>query len=63
MTKKNWRRKQNLSSLYDREYNNLTDAINTHCNSDFDANINCKRLSEFIVITRELAQIAIGSWL
>jgi hypothetical protein len=35
----------------------LTDAINKHCKSDFDTNTNFKRLSEFIAITRESAQV------
>ncbi|MDT8385155.1 MAG: sigma factor-like helix-turn-helix DNA-binding protein [Gammaproteobacteria bacterium] len=60
--KNNWHRKQNLYSLYDIKYNNLTDAINKHCKSDFDTNTNFKRLSEFIAITRESAQVSIGNW-
>jgi len=58
----NWRRKQNLYSLYDIKYNNLTDAINKHCKSDFDTNANFKILSNFIAITRESAQVSIENW-
>jgi len=60
--KNSWHRKQNLYSLHDVQYNNLTDAINKHCKSDFDTNTNFKRLSEFIAITRESAQVSIGNW-
>lgn len=60
--KKYWHRKQNLYSLHDIEYNNLTDAINKHCKSDFDIDTNFKILSEFIAITRESAQVSIGNW-
>lgn len=60
--KHNWYRKQNLYSLHDIKYNNLTDAINKHCKRDFDANTNFKRLNEFIAITRESALISIGNW-
>jgi hypothetical protein len=60
--KNNWHRKQNLYSLHDIECNNLTDAINKHCKSDFDANTNYKKLSEFIAITRESAQVSIENW-
>jgi len=56
----NWYRKQNLYSLYEIKYNNLTDAINKHCKNDFDTNTNFKILSEFIAITRESAQVSIN---
>jgi hypothetical protein len=60
--KNNRPHKQNLYSPYDIEYNNLTDAITKHCKSDFDTNINFKRQSEFIAISRESAQVSIGNW-
>jgi len=60
--KNKWHRKQNLYSLHDIKYNSLTDAINKHCRSDFDTNTNFKRLSEFIAITRESAQVSIENW-
>lgn len=60
--KNNWHRKQNLYSLHYIKYNNLTDAINQHCNSNFDTNTNFKRLYEFIAITKESAQLSITNW-
>lgn len=60
--KNNWYRKQNLYSLHEIKYNNLTDAINKHCKSELDTNSNFKKLSEHIAITRESAQISISNW-
>lgn len=58
----NWHRKQNLYSLHDIKYNNLTDAISKHCKNELDTNTNFKILSEFIAITREAAQVSIVNW-
>ncbi len=58
----NWHRKQNLYSYYEIKYNNLTDAINIHCKSEFDINSNFKILSEYIAITKKSAQDSIGNW-
>lgn len=60
--KNNWHRKQNLYSLHDIQFSNLTDAINKHCKSDADINTNFKMLSDFIAITRESAQVSIENW-
>lgn len=60
--KSNWHRKQNLYSLHDIQYNNLTDAINKHCKSYSDTNTNFKLLNDFIAITRESAQVSIENW-